>query len=176
METFTEIVTFKEFIWIGFDRKCNEYLADAYYKVEGGIKHLVQRYPCFNPDWIICDVKKHGYFSERPFKLGRGCDGSGDACCAALYHDFCIRHDLDPVELYRQAYQEHDGDRYADPDFTASLKQAEWEGVESPKQWAEAELGGLLKSLYSINNRSLVQVLQETPPYLKYRDSIVKLC
>lgn len=161
MQTFTEIITSTHFIWVGLDREYHEYLVDANQRVEGGIKHLVCRYPYFCKEWILRDVESQGYFSERPFKLGRGCDGAGDACCAALYYDFCQWHGLDPVELYRQAYQKHDGDRYADPDYSAVLQQANWEGVEYPQQWSEAELEGLIKSLYAINNRSLVQVLEE---------------
>lgn len=100
---------------------------------------------------------------------GQDCDGSGDACCAALYHDFCIRHGLNPLELYRLAYLEHDGASYCDPDYAAILQQANWQGVEYPQRWGGPELGGLLNSLNAINNRSLVQVLEGTPPFLQGR-------
>lgn len=165
----TVIVTPTIYVWIELNRRYNDYLVDAYHKVEGGIKHWVCRYPSYCLEWILGDVQQRGNFSKRPFKLGQGCDGSGDACCAALYHDFCTQHGLDPLELYRRAYQVHDGDRYSDPDYSAILQEANWQGVKYPQSWGEPELGGLLDSLYAINNRSLVQVLEETPPFLQYR-------
>ena len=165
MQTHEEIKNEQYFIWATFNTKYHDYLINAYSKVEGGIKYLVNRYRYYDWDMLKRDVNLYGYFSERPFKLGRGCDGSGDACCHALYYDFCLRHDLNPVVLFRQAYQKHDGKRYCDPDYKQMLEEANWQGIEHPQSWGVDEMQKLLHSLYAINNRSLVEVLKLTPPF-----------
>ena len=161
--TTQEILNEKECIWIDYSPRHGDYLVDAYLKGEGGIQHLVHRYHQISLAVIRSDLAQYGYFSQRPFELGRGCDGSGDACCHALYFRFCLVSELDPMKLYRQAYQEHDRESYQDPDYPAILRQANWEGVNYPEHWGIEEFEGLISSLYAINNRSLVAVLEALP-------------
>ena len=167
MSTVCEEITDDLWLWIGVDR--GDYVVEIYQKVDGGVRYFIGRYPQLKPcqEIILADAKKRGVFSPRPYELGQGCDGSTHACVLTLYHRFCLDHSLDPIQLYRQAYQEHDGPRYEDPDFNFNIRAAEWEGVAYPDQWDFAALQGLLKSLYAINCRSLVAVLEETSPYLQ---------
>jgi hypothetical protein len=162
MKTYLEVNNEQNSIWIGYDERRQEYLAEAFRKVDGGVKHLVNRYPKARLELIYHDLEHHGVFSKRPFQLGQGCDGSGDACCFALFHHFCLSHALNSVELHRKASFGRDLDKYQQPNPEAIQKFAEWQGVAYPVEWTEEAYEGLIKSLLDINNRSLVAVLEET--------------
>jgi hypothetical protein len=162
MKTHLEIFNERDSIWIGHDEHHQDYLVEGFRKVDGGIKHLVNRYPKARLELIYHDLEQHGFFSKRPFQLGQGCDGSGDACCFALFHHFSLSKGIDSVALHRKAYFERDQDKYQQPNPKAIQIFAEWQGVAYPDQWTEQAYQGLIKSLLGINNRSLVQVLEST--------------
>ena len=162
MQTYLEILNERDSIWIGYDKRYQDYLVEGFRKVDGGVKYLVSRYPKARLELIYHDLEKHGVFSKRPFQLGQSCDGSGDACCFALFHHFCLSQGLDSVALHRKAYFEDDRQRYQQPNPEAIQKFAEWQGVAYPEQWTEQAYEGLIESLLDINNRSLVAVLEET--------------
>ncbi|BDM83574.1 hypothetical protein [Acaryochloris marina] len=151
-----------ERIWIDYDPDRQDYLVEGFLKVDGGIKHLICRYRFISLPLIRSELEA-GYFSQRPFVLGTGCDGTGDVCCHALFHRFCLEFQLDPVALFRKAYQVNDWENYRDPDYSAILQHANWQGVVYPQCWGKAEFDSLIFSLYDINNRSLVEVLSELP-------------
>jgi hypothetical protein len=88
METYLEDVNEQYSIWIGYDTRYHDYLVEGFRKVDGGVKHLVNRYKQPRLELIHHDLEHHGFFSKRPFQLGQGCDGSGDACCHALFYRF----------------------------------------------------------------------------------------
>jgi hypothetical protein len=162
MKTYLEVNNEQDSIWIGYDERYQDYLVEGFRKVEGGIKHLVNRYPKARLELIYHDLDRHGFFSKRPFQLGQSCDGSGGACCFALFYDFCLSQGLNSVELHRKAYIERDQDKYQQPNPEAIQKFADWQGVAYPEQWNKEAYEGLIKSLLNINNRSLVAVLERT--------------
>jgi hypothetical protein len=162
MQTYREIVNEQDSIWIGYDQRYHDYLVEAFRKVDGGVKHLVNRYKQARLEMIYHDLEHHGFFSKRPFQLGQGCDGSGDACCHALFYHFCQSRGLEAAALHRQAYAEQDGSKYHEQDYEAIKELADWQEVAYPTRWTEQAYQGLIKSLLDINNRSLVVVLEET--------------
>ena len=161
METYREVVNERDWIWIGYDNRYHDYLIEGFRKVEGGVKHLVSRFKQPYLEMIDQELDR-GLFSKRPFQLGQGCDGSGADCCYALYYQFCLSQGLDPLEMHRKAYLEHDGNFYQSPKSEAIVKLADWQGVAYPSQWTEQAYKGLVKSLLDINNRSLVEILTTT--------------
>ncbi len=162
METYLEVNNEQDSIWIGYDKRSQVYQVQAFRKVDGGVKHLVSRYPKARLELIYHDLEHHGFFSKRPFQLGQSCDGSGDACCFALFHHFCLSQGLDSVALHRKAYFEREREQYQQPNPEAIQKFADWQGVAYPERWTEEAYKGLIKSLLDINNRSLVAVLEDT--------------
>ncbi|NJM74697.1 MAG: hypothetical protein HC852_01720 [Acaryochloridaceae cyanobacterium RU_4_10] len=162
MQTFREVVNERDWIWIGHDPRYHDYLVEGFRKVEGGVKHLVIRLKQPYLENIDQDLEKYGVFSKRPFAVGQGCDGSGGDCCFALYFHFCMNKGFDPIAMHREAYFERDGRHYQEPQPEEIKKLADWQGVAYPSQWTEQTYQGLIKSLYDINNRSLVEVLTNT--------------
>ena len=162
MKTYLEVNNEQDSIWIGYDERYHDYLVEGFRKVEGGVKHLVNRYPKARLELIYHDLEHHGFFSKRPFQVGQGCDGSGNSCCFALFHNFCLSQGLDSVALHRKAYFERDREQYQQPNPEAIQKFADWQGVAYPERWTEEAYKGLIKSLLDINNRSLVTVLEDT--------------
>ena len=160
MKLHSEVFNERDYIWIGFDDRYQDYLVQGFRKVTGGVKHLVNRYPRVRLQLIYHDLEQ-AYLSKRPFQLGQSCDGSGDECCFALCHHFCQSHGLDSVALHRQAYGEREGDKYQEPNPEKIQELANWQGVAYPETWSKEAYEGLIKSLYDINNRSLVQVLED---------------
>ena len=163
------------YLVVTYRASSRDYLVGTRLKVEGGIKELIAPYDSFDVDHILTDAHtriESVPVSPRPFVLGQGCDGTTDNCCHALFYAFCMAHRLDPYQLYRQAYEKHDGKRYSPPRFEEWRERAEWEGVSYPEQWGPEEIRALLKSLYSINNRSLVEVVEETPPYVAIPEEV----
>ncbi|MGG6262814.1 hypothetical protein ACQ4M3_20590 [Leptolyngbya sp. AN03gr2] len=157
-----EAITPEFHIWAGLDSEINKWLAEILVKTEGGIKQLIHWYPSYNLEQYKQDCEQWGKFSKRPFQVGRTCDGSGDACCHALFYRFCQEYNLDPILLHRQAYSwQNDYTDLTPTEIQGTIKKAEWEGVLYPKKWTTSTVGKLLQSLYDINNRSLVRVLEE---------------
>ena len=160
MKPHLEIFNEQYYIWAKKSSRYNDYLVEAFQKIEGGVKHFTGRYKQARLEVIYHDLNR-AYFSKRPFQLGQSCDGSGDECCFALFHHFCLSHGLDSVALHRQAYGEREGDKSQEPNPEKILELANWQGVAYPETWSKEAYEGLIKSLYDINNRSLVQVLED---------------
>ena len=169
-----DIITDQYFIWVDGPSH-GDYLVSASFKIPDGIKHINRRYKSPNLTVIQSEVNQYGTVSPRPFVVGQTCDGTGDACCHALYFHYCQSQGLDPIALYRRAYQVHNGKKYSDPDYEAIIEKAIWEGLEYPPEWNDASFKLLLKSLYSINNRSLVEVLEEVQSTLKHSNDSLSL-
>jgi hypothetical protein len=89
MDLYQEIFNERDYVWVGFDNKYQDYLVQGFRRVDGGVKHFVGRYKQARLETIYHDLDR-AYFSKRPFQLGQGCDGSGDECCFALFHHFCL--------------------------------------------------------------------------------------
>ena len=101
-------------------------------------------------------------FSKRPYTLGQSCDGTIDNCVHALFIDFCRQLDLDPEEIYYEAYPEAKKESSYDlENQTNTTDKANKEGVEYPKVWNKQAYLGLLESLTEINNHSLVSVIED---------------
>ena len=159
METYLEVWNERDHVWIGYDSRCHDYLVEAFRKVDGGVRHFVGRYKHARLALIYHDLKK-AHLSKRPFQVGQGCDGSGTACCYALFHSFCLSKGLDAVELHRKAYQKREGIEYQKLRPAVILELADWQGVVYPDQWNESAYRGLIESLVGINNTSLVTELE----------------
>jgi hypothetical protein len=160
MQLHSEVFNERDYIWVGFDTKYQDYLVQGFRKVNGGVKHFVGRYKQARLETIYHDLDR-AYFSKRPFQLGQGCDGSGDECCFALFHHFCLSQGLGSVELHQKAYGKRDRDKYQAPNPEKILELANWQGVAYPTEWTKAAYEGLIESLYGINNRSLVAVIED---------------
>lgn len=99
-------------VWIGQSTEktgdsWGDYLAEAFVKVPGGIKHLVYRYreqPTFQQ--AVADCEKSGYLAKRPYQLGQGCDGSINSCVHALLYRWC--HDTGHDAVERRLSRWHD--------------------------------------------------------------------
>lgn len=159
-----DVVTAEYWMSSCYDHEDAIYVVCGWKKVTGGILQLIHCYVQYDEARIKEDVARCGRFSARPFRVGRGCDGTTDACCHALYLDFCVKHGLDPVALHRQAYQAVRESLYRARDYALEQRAAEWQGVNYPTQWGAAEIRGLLTSLYAINNRGLVTILEQIEP------------
>ena len=160
MSLHQEIFNEHHYIWIEKSSRYHDYLVEAFQKVEGGVKHFIGQYKQARLEMIYHDLNR-AYFSKRPFQLGQGCDGSGDACCFALLHHFCLSYELDSVALHRQAYCDDERTQYQEPNPKKIQEFANWQGVAYPETWTKEAYERLDKSLYDINNRSLVQVLED---------------
>ncbi|WP_013335117.1 hypothetical protein [Gloeothece verrucosa] len=149
-------------VWIGLDTQpvfSNEnYLVEAFFKVAGGIHHLVRRYKKKPSVKQILRYTKKAIFSKRPYTPGQACDGSITSPVVALFKNFCDYFNLNPTELYQQAYPNHETislDRYE-----KIVEFAQWQGgVEYPATWDRTARLGLIESLREINYHSLNELV-----------------
>jgi hypothetical protein len=155
-KTIKEEKTDKYYLFLTYDITNKEYLFECYLKVDGGLKHTVQRTrkkP--KTEEILNCTNSMDYISPRPYKLAQPCDGSIGSPVISLFVDFCKKKNLNAFELLKKAY----------PDETFELeindKLGKWEGVELPDNWNKREFDGLLESLTEINYHSLVGILAE---------------
>jgi hypothetical protein len=135
-----------------------EVVFEGFVKVEGGIKHLVNRYKEISVTHAFSDTLQYGFFSERPYQLAQSCDGSITECALALFLHFCGATGKSPDKLYQRAYPE----RGALPCWSEIQIMADWQSVAYPKQWGANEKAGLLESLHEVNYHSLAEVVQDS--------------
>ena len=99
-------------------------------------------------------------YSPRPFRQGYGCDGTTDENIHMIAAVFCERLGLDYIAIYKEAYPDSsDGIERG----MANLLNDEESRQETiiPESIGIDELRLMLSDLYQINNRSLVEVLEE---------------
>lgn len=155
-----EIQTKNYYVWIAKQLGFADYpyIIDAYSKHKGGVKHIVHRFANEPTVKDVLEVLKQGYFSKRPYQLRQSCDGSIDSPVFALFNDFCVKKNLDPIKIYNSVY---DDSKLTKEELEIYTKFAEWQGVKYPKKWDKEAYEGLLDSLTEINNHSLVGYLSE---------------
>lgn len=107
-------------------------------------------------------------WSVRPFTVGMRCDGTTDDNVHYIALRLCARLGLDYAALYERAYA---WQRERSGGWLRQVVPAEWARIASetvvPHLSGNA-LRALLFSLYEINNRSVVEVLEEEFARLGY--------
>ena len=129
-------------IWLGQDHRNGEWVFEVTVKVDGGVRHVVNRVKRRPGDaaCVQCALDS-GYFSARPYQPGQACDGSIDSVALALLFRFCETNQIDALVLLRTAYPEETD--WDEATRTKILAQGEWEGVAVPANWDEAALAGV---------------------------------
>ena len=142
---------------------------EGFLKKDGAINYLVSS---VKSEWLseaLDLLLRHGRPITRPYLLGQGCDGSITTPVLALYLNFCARHALDALALYREAYPDEGGLE------TKAVKPfAEWQGVEFPYIWTSACFANLQGSLGAINYHLLRSVVNEYATGFVFPDGVVE--
>jgi hypothetical protein len=142
------------------ERICGkEFIAEAFVKGAGHVRHMVNLYfhvPTVTE--ILFDATKFSVHSPRPYKAGQSCDGSITSPVLHLYFQCCSAFNLNPIECYRQAYNDISLTR---KDIQSIIAFATWQGVEIITDWNTDNIERVLDSLTKINNHSLRSVLEE---------------
>ncbi len=155
-------------IWLG-RRGDASLVMEGFLKTDGAIKHLVSS---VKSEWVseaLNLLSQHGRPITRPYLLGQGCDGSITTPVLALYLNFCARHTLDALALYREAYPDE-----GELEIKAIKPFAEWQGVELPYVWTAACFANLLESLSAINYHMLRSVVGEYATGLVYPGGVLE--
>ena len=99
-------------------------------------------------------------YSPRPFRQGYGCDGTTDENIHLIAAVFCERLGLDYIAIYKDAYT--DSSDVKEQSMANLMNDNEIrEETIIPESIEIDELRLMLSDLYQINNRSLVEVLEE---------------
>lgn len=124
-------------------------------KVEGGVKNYIAWYDTYNLGEIRRDaLTEHLTFAPRPYTVGQACDGTVDACALAMFILCCEALGLDPVAIYRAAYE-------SELDKDAVLSFARWQGLELPERWDDETIEQMCEGLHAVNNHYFVQLFEE---------------
>ncbi|MGB0989275.1 MAG: hypothetical protein ACPGUI_00445 [Halarcobacter sp.] len=150
-----EIINDDVKLWIGHNLD-GTFALEYYKKTKDGILYGVSNQLAKKPDMEFVMNDQHNHFSQRPFLLGQNCDGSGDTCGMSLFANFCESKDLNPTDVFNQAYERKDTINWEDTHYRAA-----WEGVKYPLEWNDNAITGLLYSLYAMNYRSLCVKIEE---------------
>jgi hypothetical protein len=100
--------------------------------------------------------KGNTQWSVRPYRIQDTCDGTRDGNTYLVCREFCKKTGLDLKKIYTQAYPD---DIFTDLDlqhYDEFMKE-----TEIPEKVTSENIRYLLNSLYSMNHRSLTQVLAE---------------
>lgn len=136
------------------DGRSEQWVTEAYLRVDGGIRHQVMRwYKRPRVSEIIAECRNTTFVSPRPYVLGQACDGSIGYAVIALYADFCRARNLDPQCLMHRAYS--DEGRSDPKTYTVARQYADWETTTFPKPWDAPAVNGLIESLHEINYHQL---------------------
>lgn len=111
-------------------------------------------------EWAGKEYPKHlrGFiqWSTRPYTVTDTCDGTRDCNAQLVLHHFCQQTDLSITQVFSEAYPNEQ--RLTDHDIEHLFQYAEHTIIPECNNQNKALL---LKSLYSMNFRSLVTVLEE---------------
>ena len=101
-------------------------------------------------------------WTVRPFVQGYGCDGSTDENVHLIAAILCEKVGIDYADCYTRAYSD-DGDLASNAKWIAELKAKASVKDETllPDEVTADALVLMLSDLYQINNRSLVDVLED---------------
>ncbi len=99
-------------------------------------------------------------YSPRPFRQGYGCDGTTDENIHLIAAVFCERLGLDYIAIYKDAYTDSSDGIEQSMANLMNDKEIREETI-IPESIEIDELRLMLSDLYQINNRSLVEVLEE---------------
>ncbi len=100
-----------------------------------------------------------GYFqwSVRPYRIQDTCDGTRDENAYLVCKEFCRKTGLNLIDIHSEAYPDEPKLTTADLEYYDSFKSE----TEIPEQISSENIKFLLNSLYSMNHRSLTDVLAE---------------
>ena len=141
------------------ERNNKEFICEVFVKFKDNIKHMVHVY--FAQPTIpkmLLDIMNYGIPSKRPYKAGQSCDGSIDSPAFHLYYQLCKAFYLDPIECYNLAY---DDDVLTQNELASMIDFAEWQGVESIKEWNNRNVFRVLDSLTETNHHQLRSILED---------------
>lgn len=99
-------------------------------------------------------------WSARPYRITDTCDGTRDGNVYLVTLEFCKKTGLDLEELYQKAYGDREHEQLLTEEYLQYLDSLRCE-TEIPAAINSLNLRRLLNSLYSMNHRSLVEVLEE---------------
>ncbi|MFK5949534.1 MAG: hypothetical protein QM500_12280 [Methylococcales bacterium] len=102
---------------------------------------------------------RHHVYSVRPYIQTYGCDGTTDSNIHLIAKTVCHALDIDYLEMYKQAYP--DADIPAVKKWFDSLEIHVGHETVLPGQINQSVIMNVLHDLYEINNRSLVDVLED---------------
>ena len=160
--TFHEEQTDTTYVSLTRMGKQKDYVAEVFIKDDGFVWHAVQRYqkkPTHAT--LIRDAYAYNCKSRRPYKPGQACDGSITACTYHLYDQLCRQMGIDPLETYREAYDDH---IFTQDQFDAILSFAEWQEVETIAEWNQGIIDLVIESIHEVNMHQLANVLSERMP------------
>lgn len=101
-------------------------------------------------------------YSPRPYRQGYGCDGTTDFNIHLIAATLCGRLGIDYASAYAEAYRPHTTPNEARAWVAGLLADQSLAGeTVVPKGVGRQALSLALQDLYQINNRSLVEVLEE---------------
>lgn len=161
METVVESVEKEMLLWSGYPEETKErkrsFMASLKQHVDKNPGSFIQK--------IVWD-QEGGYpelawgyvqYTVRPYRQGYGCDGTTDQNIHLIAATLAKRSGLDYLQIYRTAYTDNTGDWIPELFLDRKLLQETVipEGCNL-RTWVLA-----LRDLYEINNRSLVQKLEE---------------
>jgi hypothetical protein len=107
---------------------------------------------------VLGDIPKDR-LSERPYQLGKECDGA-DAPVMALFYDWCRKGGRDPIELVKHEACDEE-DRLTQELIDLNERDAKWQGVTIPDVWGDEETGLLIQSLHNINWHNLACAISD---------------
>lgn len=136
-----------------------EYVAELFIKGEGYLWYGVLRYAYLPPKEILFrDIYALKCQSPRPYKPAQACDGSISAPVLHLFNQLCEALKLDPLALYREAYNDH---VLTAEELAETIRFAEWQGVEIIDNWTSEVIGKIMESLHEVNMHQLANLLEE---------------
>ena len=144
---------------------------EAYIRAPHGINYLDKKYADEQPtlDKIWEDAQTLGIFSPRPCRLGGPIDPSMGHCILAMFQHYCQSLGLDAAQIIDTAYP--DAPELKHLDFALVRTQAEWEGVDYPRQWSRGAFSLLLDAMDDVDFDILADFLRKHPRGISQRSS-----
>jgi hypothetical protein len=139
-----------------------DFIAEVFIKEGDYVWYAVLRYQKIpTRSIIIRDTYAFKCKSPRPYRPGQACDGSIASCVYHLYNQLCQLMAIDPLETYREAY---DDNILTKDQFDAILAFAEWQGVEKVIEWDVKTIDLVIDSIHEANMHQLANLLEEKIP------------
>jgi hypothetical protein len=141
------------------DTRNNQYVIEAYLKVNRGILHTTYRDDDLPNEKLITYYAGKGYFSRRPYRLGQIGDVSIHYPVIAVFVQYCKDNQYSPSEILKEAYPNED--YVTEEELNDNIREAEWQGVEYVQAWNKDSFSKLLSSIRYINHHPIAFLLEE---------------